>query len=104
MQQYHQQATPTSNYTEINTTTASSTAAGTMNPFIFYITQNTSGGAANGSNHQSATEYTRAMSSRVADKILEFSSRKSGVSVELSGLGSAIELCFKVAQEVQSKF
>lgn len=44
------------------------------------------------------------MASKVIEKINEYSSRRAGVSVELSGLGSAIELCFKVAQEVQSKF
>ena len=62
-----------------------------MKPFNFFITQGN-------------PEYTRQISCKIADKIHEFSSRKSGVTVELSALGSAIELCFKVAKDVQSKF
>ena len=62
-----------------------------MKPFNFFITQGNS-------------EYTRTMACKVADKINEFSNRKAGISVEISALGSAMELCFKVAQDVQSKF
>ena len=40
----------------------------------------------------------------MVDKITEFSSRKTGVTIELIALGSAIEHCFRLSQEVQAKF
>ena len=66
-------------------------------PFTFFIPQA-------GNKGKTASDIVRNETASVIDKINEYSSRKGGVTVKLSALGHAIELCFRIANEVQSKF